>query len=82
MFISKKRFQEEIAKAKEEVANSIYKERELDDRFRYQNEDIRELRREVYDANKRVCELEKIVFGYKDDDKKENVDGVIAPINY
>lgn len=51
MFISKRKFLEELNKAKEETANQIYKERNLDERFMYVNRDIQDLHR-------RVAELE------------------------
>lgn len=38
MFITKKRFQEEIEKAKKEAAEEIYRKQEVDDRFRWMNE--------------------------------------------
>lgn len=47
MFISKRKFLEELNKAKEETANQIYKERNLDERFMYVNRDIQDLHRRV-----------------------------------
>ena len=38
MFITKKRFQEEIEKAKKEAVEEIYRKQEVDDRFRWMNE--------------------------------------------
>ena len=43
MIISRKRFMEEIAKAKQEVADEINHERMIDDRFSYMSRDIQNL---------------------------------------
>jgi hypothetical protein len=43
MIISRKRFMEEIAKAKQEVADQIHNERMINDRFSYVHRDIQNL---------------------------------------
>lgn len=53
MIISKKKFNEEIAKAINETQEKIYREQNLRDDFRYIREDISRLER-------RIAELEKI----------------------
>lgn len=53
MIISKKKFNEEIAKAINETQEKIYREQGLRDDFRYIREDIARLER-------RIAELEKI----------------------
>lgn len=52
MIISRKRFKEEIEKAKQEVADHIHHERMIDDRFSYVHRDIQN----IFD---RVSELER-----------------------
>lgn len=63
MLISKKRFNEEIAKAVHENSEKIYRERELDERFRNLNRDIDERfnwsRADFSDLSRRVYEIEK-----------------------
>lgn len=56
MFISRKRFEEEIEKAKKEVTEKFYTERDLNDRFQYMNRDIGELARRVSDLESKINE--------------------------
>ena len=48
MFITKKRFQEEIAKAKKEAEEEVYRRQEMNDSFRWVHERIDHLEMRIY----------------------------------
>ena len=55
MFITRKRFQEEIAKAKKDAEEEIYRRQEEGERFRWVHERIDHLEKRIY---KLECQLE------------------------
>ena len=55
MFITKKRFQEEIAKAKKDAEEEIYRRQEEGERFRWVHERCDHLEKRMY---KLECQLE------------------------
>lgn len=59
MIISKKRFQEEIAKAVREREEKFYRDRELQDDFRYVRQDIDEVKRRVFQLEEKVFPPQK-----------------------
>lgn len=59
MIISKKRFQEEIAKSVREREEKIYRDRELQDDFRYVRQEIDELKRRVFQLEEKAFPSQK-----------------------